>query len=153
MVLIWSADGACVLKAWGEPPVGGGGCNRCLLALMHRRCASVGLPNVPEVHSMARHGLTWCIGHTHAQACHTPSQAYTAQVPAPGAPSPCPASHSHWLSAQAVHQCNSLWAAGCRLPATVKDSVCCTPQQGQPALHSFSSPLYDVRIGSPTSEP
>jgi len=59
MVLIWSAGGACVLNAWGEPPGVGGGCNRRVLACMGvaRFCVCPVHTNAREVHSMARHEL------------------------------------------------------------------------------------------------
>jgi len=68
VVLIWSADGACVLKAWGEPPWAreAGTCWRMLACVcVAWVCVCPVHTNAKVVHSMARHELwTWCTGHT-----------------------------------------------------------------------------------------
>jgi len=141
MVFIWSADGACVLNAWGEPPGVGGGCNRRVLACMGiaQVCVCQVLTNANKVHSMARHGLrTWCTGHT--QACCALAQAqHMTPAPAPGSASSSPGFSSNGLGARAVHKCTT----GCRLQAHrltagnndyALSTMAICPQQWGPAL-------------------
>ena len=160
-VYIWSADGACVLNAWGEPPGAGGGCNRRVLACMGiaQVCVCPVHTNANQVHSMARHGLrTWCTGCT--QACCALAQAqYTAPAPAPWrSASSSPGFSSNGLGARPVHKCTT----GCRLQAhwlqqaTMISVLADCPQHkatalSTGALHCFLSPF--ARTGNPTSFP
>jgi len=109
IVLNWSADGACVLKAWGEPPGAGGGWNRRMLA-----CMDVARVCVCPVHTNAREMTAWQ-GMGSERGARPYTQAYralaqaqlTAPAPAPGSASSSSSFSSTWLGARAVHKSSS----------------------------------------------
>jgi len=79
-VYIWSADGACVLNALGEPPGAGGGCNRRVLA-----CMGVARVCVCPVHTNARemHGKSWAVSVVHGPYTSVLCAGASTAAPAP----------------------------------------------------------------------
>jgi len=116
MALIWSADGACVLKAWGEP--GGAwwrvqqarACMRAWRESVSAQCTPTqrsctawqSMACECRVRAVHKHAVRW-------RKHNTRHRVSSSEV--------SPSFSSNWLDARAVHRCSAPQAASCRLQA------------------------------------